>query len=86
VTWVKWKLVTVHLETVLISTQDKCTVCAKRTIGLKSFWMHLIVLFGDVDQAKAHFDMFGDSSNFGARKVHDLRQMYHRHGNHFGHT
>jgi hypothetical protein len=31
--------------------------------------MHLIVLLGDVDQAEAHFDLFGDSFNFGARKV-----------------
>jgi hypothetical protein len=34
-TWVKWKLVSVHLEIVLISTQDRYTVCAKRTIGLE---------------------------------------------------
>jgi hypothetical protein len=73
VTWVKWKLVTVHLDIVLISTQDRSTVCAKCTIGPKSFWTHVIVLLGDVDQVKAHFDMFGDSSNFDARKVHSLR-------------
>jgi hypothetical protein len=29
----KWKLVTVHLETVLILIQDRCTVCAERTVG-----------------------------------------------------
>jgi hypothetical protein len=29
----KWKLVSVHLEIVLIFTQDRCTVCAERTIG-----------------------------------------------------
>jgi hypothetical protein len=29
----KWKLVSVHLETVFVSVQDRCTVCAKRTIG-----------------------------------------------------
>jgi hypothetical protein len=27
--------VTAHLETVLGSEQDRCTVCAKRTIGLE---------------------------------------------------
>ena len=32
---VKWKLVLIHLEIVLITTQDRCTVCAKRTIGLE---------------------------------------------------
>ena len=31
VTLVKWKLVPVHLEIVLITTQDRCTVCAERT-------------------------------------------------------
>jgi hypothetical protein len=30
---VMWNLVLVHLETVLVSMQDGCTVCAKRTIG-----------------------------------------------------
>jgi hypothetical protein len=29
----KWKLVSVRLEIVLILTQDRCTVCAKHTIG-----------------------------------------------------
>jgi hypothetical protein len=34
-TWVQWKLVLVHLEMMLISMQDRYTVCAKRTIGLE---------------------------------------------------
>ena len=29
----KWKLVSVCLEIVLILTQDRCMVCAERTIG-----------------------------------------------------
>jgi hypothetical protein len=33
VMWVKWKLVSVHMEIVLISTHDRCTVCAKHIIG-----------------------------------------------------
>jgi hypothetical protein len=28
-----WNLISVRLETVLVSVQDRCTVCAKRTIG-----------------------------------------------------
>jgi hypothetical protein len=28
-----WNLVLVRLEMVLVSEQDRCTVCAKRTIG-----------------------------------------------------
>ena len=34
-TMLKWKLVSVLLEIVLILTQDRCTVCAKHTIGSK---------------------------------------------------
>ena len=30
--WVKWKLVSVCFEVVLISTQDRCTRCAKHAI------------------------------------------------------
>jgi hypothetical protein len=33
VMWFKWKLILIRLEIVLILTQDRCTVCAKRTIG-----------------------------------------------------
>ena len=32
-TWVLWNLVSVCLETVLLSVQDRCTVCAKHTRG-----------------------------------------------------
>jgi hypothetical protein len=35
VTCVKWNLVSVHLEIELILTQERCTVCAKNTIGLE---------------------------------------------------
>ena len=31
----KWKYVLVYLEIVLILAQDRCTVCAKCTIGLE---------------------------------------------------
>ena len=30
-----WKLVLVHLEVVLVSAQDRCTVCADCTTGMK---------------------------------------------------
>ena len=33
VMWVKWKLIFVRLEIVLILTQDRSTVCVERTIG-----------------------------------------------------
>ena len=28
-----WSLISVHLEMVFMSVQDRCMVCAKRTIG-----------------------------------------------------
>ena len=36
VTRLKWKLVSVRLEIVLILSQDRCTVYAERTIGSKN--------------------------------------------------
>jgi hypothetical protein len=32
-TRLKWKIILVHMEIVLILTQDRCIVCAKCTIG-----------------------------------------------------
>ena len=37
VMWVMWNLVLVHLETVLASVQDRCTLCAKVPEVQKSF-------------------------------------------------
>ena len=39
-TRLKWKLVLVRLEILLILTQDRCTVCVERTIGWKLFLIH----------------------------------------------
>jgi hypothetical protein len=33
VTWVMWNLILVHLEIVLVLVQDRCSVCAKHTVG-----------------------------------------------------
>jgi hypothetical protein len=33
VTWLMLNLIFVHLEKVLVSVHDRCTVCAKCTIG-----------------------------------------------------
>jgi hypothetical protein len=35
VTWVKWKVISVRLEILLISMHDRCMVCAECTIGSK---------------------------------------------------
>jgi hypothetical protein len=60
-------LVSVGLEIVLGSVHDSCSVCNKRTIGLKSFWTHTMVLLGDEALVDAHFIPFGDSANLDAR-------------------
>jgi hypothetical protein len=33
VTWALWNFVSVHLEMLLVSVQDRCMVCTKHTIG-----------------------------------------------------
>ena len=58
-----WNLVSIRLETVLVSLQDRCKVCAKHTMAQKSFWMHQMVLLGDEAQVEACFGPFGDSAN-----------------------
>jgi hypothetical protein len=35
VAWIMQKLILICLEIVLISTQDRCTVCSKYTMGIK---------------------------------------------------
>ena len=66
-TLVLWKLVSDCLEIVLVSVQDRCTVCAKRTIGLDSVINAPMVLLGDEAQVEAHFSPCGDSANLDAR-------------------
>ena len=63
---VKWKLVSVRLEVVLISAQDRCTVARNVPRAWKSLWAHPMVLLGDVSHVKAHFGPFGDSVNLDA--------------------
>jgi hypothetical protein len=33
--WVVWNLIIVHLDTVLVLVQDRCTVCTEHTIGIE---------------------------------------------------
>ena len=63
----KWKVVWVHLEIVLILAQDRCPVCAKRTIGLDIIFNALMVLLGDEAQVDAPFSLFRDSANLDTR-------------------
>ena len=66
-TLVLWKLVSVRLEIVLVSVQDRCTVCAKRTIGSDIAFNAPMVILGDEAQVEARFSPCGDSGNLDAR-------------------
>jgi hypothetical protein len=67
VTRLKWKLVLVHLEIVLILTQDRRTVCAECTIGLKFILDTLMELLGDMGHVESCFGLFEDGVFIGAR-------------------
>ena len=62
-----WKLISFHLDIVLILTQDRCMVCVECTIAQKSFWTHPMELLCDAGQEESHFGVFGDSASVGAR-------------------
>ena len=66
-TWVLWNRTSFSLVIVLVSEQDRCTVCAKRTIDSESFWTHPTGPLGDEAQVEARFGPFGDSANHDAR-------------------
>jgi hypothetical protein len=66
VTWVIWNLVLVSLETVLVSVQDRCIVCAKRTLGSEIIFDAPDGTLGYMAQVEAHFGPFGDSANLDA--------------------
>ena len=65
--WVMWNLTSLRLETVLVSVQDRCMVCTRRTIGSEIILEHLMVPLCDEAQVEARFGPFGHSANPDAR-------------------
>jgi hypothetical protein len=63
----KWKLVLVRLEIVLMLMQDSCMVCTERTISSEIILDAPLVVLGDKAQVKACFGPFRDSANFDVR-------------------
>jgi hypothetical protein len=61
-------------ETVLMSVQDRCTVCTEHTIGIEIILDTHDGTFGDEGQVEARFGLFGDSATLDARLVHGLHQ------------
>ena len=59
--------ISVHLEMVLVLVQDRCMVCAKRTIGSETVLDAPMVLLGDEAQVQACFGLFRDSTSLDAR-------------------
>jgi hypothetical protein len=47
--------------------QDRCTVCAERTVGAEIILDIRMVVLGDMGQVEARFGLFGGSVNIGAR-------------------
>ena len=61
----KWNLVLVRLDLVLVLVQDMCTVFAKRTIGSEIILDIMMVCVEA--QVEAPFGLFGDSAKIDAR-------------------
>ena len=63
----KWKLISVLLDIVLILMKDRCMVYVERNIGSEIILTYLMELHGDVGDVESHFFLFGYSVSFGAR-------------------
>ena len=63
----KWKIVSVRLEIVVILMQDGCMVCAERTIGSEIILDAPNGVLGDVGHVESCFGLFGDRGSVGAR-------------------
>ena len=66
-TKLKWKLVSVLSDIVLILTQDRSMVCVERTIGSEIVLDAPMELLDDMGHVEPHFFLFGDSVSVGAR-------------------
>jgi hypothetical protein len=70
VTKLKWKLISVCLEIVLILTQERYMDCADVLEAQKLFWTNPMELLGDVGHVESCFGPFGD--NNGAQSPPDI--------------
>ena len=66
-TWVMWNVTCFRLETVLVSVQDRCMVCARRTIGSEIILDAPDGTTSNEAQVEAHFGPLGGSANLDAR-------------------
>ena len=59
--------VSVRLEMVLVSVQDSCMICAKRTIGSETVLDAPDGTLGDTGHVESRFGLFGDGVSVDAR-------------------
>jgi hypothetical protein len=62
----KWKLVSVRLWIANLDTKW-VHVCVERTIGLKSYWTHLMEIRDDMAHVESCLGSFRAGVSFGAR-------------------
>ena len=62
-----WNVTCFWLETVLVSVQDSCMVCARRTIGSEIVLDAPDGTTSNEALVEAHFGPLGDSANLEAR-------------------
>jgi hypothetical protein len=62
-----WNLVLARLEAVLVLVQDRCAVCAKRTIGSEIILDTLNGTPRNLVHVESRFGPLGDSVSVGAR-------------------
>jgi hypothetical protein len=67
------ELCSVRLEIVLILAQDRCTVCAERTIGSQKVFDAPDGVVSDMGHVESRFSPFGDSVSVSARQVHGFQ-------------
>ena len=66
-TWVMWNVTCFRLETVLVLVQDRCMVCARRTIGSEIVLDAPDGTTSNEALVEAHFGPLGDGANLDAR-------------------
>jgi hypothetical protein len=71
--WVMRNIVSVYLEIVLVSVQDRCMICAEHSIGSENVLNTHDGTARCLGHVESHFGLFADSGNLDARLVHGLR-------------
>jgi hypothetical protein len=66
-TRLKWKLVSVRLEIVVILSLDRCTFASNIPQAQKSFWTHAMDLLSVMGHVESHFGTLGESVSVSAR-------------------